>query len=99
MSSFDTLALGTMVVSGIGWNEELGKTSHDVCRGSYFGTHFVGLPLHGSPLVFLTPPIAFERQFVFQTHRMGQSSVEPPSNNKPPISLWKGGEAVVRPRF
>ena len=86
MSSFDTLALGTMVVSGIGWNEEL-------------GTHFVGLPLHGSPLVFLTPPIAFERQFVFQTHRMGQSSVKPPSNNKPPIFLWKGGEAVVRPRF
>ena len=55
MSSFDTLALGTMVVSGMGWNEELGKTSHDKRRGSYFGTHFVGLPLHGSPLVFLTP--------------------------------------------
>ena len=32
------------------------KTSHDICRGSCFVTHFAGLPFPGSPLMF-TPSL------------------------------------------
>ena len=37
-----------------GRNKGIAKTSHDACRGSSFVTHFVGLPISGSPLMF--PP-------------------------------------------
>ena len=46
--------VGLDVVSGgRGWS----KTNHDKRRGSRVVTHFTGLPLPGSPLVFLPPQI------------------------------------------
>jgi hypothetical protein len=48
-SSFDMLALGTRAVSGMGWNEGLGKTSHNKRRGSFSrrttrASHFLDPP-------------------------------------------------------
>jgi len=43
---------GVTYVSGEKWEA---KTNHDKCRGSSFMTHLMGLPLPGSPLVFVPP--------------------------------------------
>ena len=59
-----------------GWNEGLGKMSHDKCCGSLFRTYIVGLPLPGSPLVFLLPPIV-RQTTIIPLKRGGAAAVRP----------------------
>jgi len=70
MSSFDTLALGTRVVSGIGWNEGSGKRPRQT-SWFVFETHSMGLPLRGSPLMFFSPQI-HHRMTINRPHPFGK---------------------------
>ena len=49
----------------------MAKTNHDKRRGSCFVTYHLGLPLHGSPLVFL-PPRFLRRASISRPHPFGK---------------------------
>jgi len=70
MSSFDMLVLGTRVVSGIGWNEGLGKQPRQTLW-FVFETHSMGLPLPGPPLMFFSPQI-HHRTTINRPHPFGK---------------------------
>jgi len=38
-----------------GMNEGMGKMNHNFHRGSFSVMHWMGLPIHGSPLVYPSP--------------------------------------------
>ena len=62
---------GVRDVSG-GMEEWITKTNHDKRRGSFFVTHWMGLPLTGSPLVFLPPLFHRRARMIRPSHWKGE---------------------------